>query len=213
MEDHADRILEALSLAQGMLFFVLLFAGAAFDLLHGKVFNRLCWGGLAAGLLLSFARGDVAGGPVSLTSSLAAAAIGSGVFGLFYLFGGLGAGDVKLMAAVGAASGEWRFMLWVLALTAFAGVPLALGVLVYRRDVKGGLRRSLRSLFRWRYTREPAAADNAPAPETPETDPAPASAPPAASPVIQVPYAVAICLGGIWTVWLYVHRGMALPFL
>jgi len=196
---------DSLSLVQGTLFFVLLFVGAASDLMHGKVRNLPCAIGVAAGLLLSCARGGLEGAPVSLASSALAAGAAFLVFFLFYWMGGLGAGDVKLMAAAGALAADWRFVLWLVFHTAFAGVPLAIGYMLWQGNLRQGLRGGVRSLFRWRYDRGTAEAPQPAAGEEgkPPGRPAPRF----------VPYAVAILLGGLWTVWTYIDRGMALPFL
>jgi prepilin peptidase CpaA len=71
--------------------------------------------------------------------ALAGAAVGFSVFLVFYLLGGMGGGDVKLMAGFGALLGTGRLIeaaLW----TAGVGGVLALGVVGYqsvrRRFVK-----------------------------------------------------------------------------
>jgi len=59
------------------------------------------------------------------------AAAGFGVFLIFYLLGGMGGGDIKLMAGFGALLGAGRLLeaaLW----TAGTGGLLALGVLAFR---------------------------------------------------------------------------------
>jgi len=72
---------------------------------------------------------------------LGGAAAGFAVFMIFYLLGGMGGGDVKLMAGFGALLGAGRLMeaaLW----TAGMGGLLALGVLGYRAlrgKLAGGL--------------------------------------------------------------------------
>ena len=58
-----------------------------------------------------------------------------------------------------------------------------------------------RSLFAWRYRRKPKASDANK--ETGDTEEAPA---------LSVPYAVAICIGALWTVWLFYERGFPMPF-
>ena len=63
--------------------------------------------------------------------ALGGAAAGFGVFLIFYLLGGMGGGDVKLMAGFGALLGAGRLLeaaLW----TAGAGGLIALGVLGFR---------------------------------------------------------------------------------
>ncbi|HTB14710.1 MAG TPA: prepilin peptidase [Bryobacteraceae bacterium] len=63
--------------------------------------------------------------------ALAGAAAGFGIFLVFYLLGGMGGGDVKLMAGFGALLGTGRLIeaaLW----TAGVGGVLALGVVAYQ---------------------------------------------------------------------------------
>lgn len=177
---------EVLSLVHAVLFFSVVFASAVTDAARGKVSNWACGIGIAGGLLLAFLRGGLNGGECSFLGSLAASGIAFALFFLYYLLGGLGAGDVKLMAAVGALGGSWKFSLWAIANTAFAGVPLAIGFLLYRGKLKNGLKAGGRSMFRWRIKR------------TGEEQP--------------LPYAVAICFGAVWTAWLFHSRGVALPF-
>ena len=74
--------------------------------------------------------------------ALAGAAAGFAVFLAFYLLGGMGGGDVKLMAGFGALLGTGRLIeaaLW----TAGVGGVLALGVVAYQ-----SVRRSLGSAKR-----------------------------------------------------------------
>ena len=65
------------------------------------------------------------------------AAIGFGVFLVFYLLGGMGGGDVKLMAGFGALLGPSRLLEAILA-TAILGGILALAVVLWR-TVRGRL--------------------------------------------------------------------------
>jgi prepilin peptidase CpaA len=70
-------------------------------------------------------------GWIGALHALAGAAAGFGVFLIFYLLGGMGGGDVKLMAGFGALLGTGRLLeaaLW----TAGAGGLLALGALAYQ---------------------------------------------------------------------------------
>lgn len=63
--------------------------------------------------------------------ALAGAAAGFGVFLVFYLLGGMGGGDIKLMTGFGALLGAGRLLeaaLW----TAGIGGLLAMGVLAFR---------------------------------------------------------------------------------
>ncbi len=63
--------------------------------------------------------------------ALAGAAVGFGVFLLFYLLGGMGGGDVKLMAGFGALLGTYG-VLWAALLIALVGGVIAAGTVAYR---------------------------------------------------------------------------------
>lgn len=158
------------------------------DLSKGKVYNWATFGGLALGLATAFVLdGDRAspGWPHLISAGLAMA-IGGGVFLLLYFVGGMGAGDVKLVIAVGALAPfipgrvtAPAFMLIALMYAALAGAAIALCILIWKRQVASGLRESARALFTLRVKRDPAA------------------------PVTTMPYAVAIGAGVLWA-WLEV---------
>jgi len=178
---------------QGTLLLILIFSAAVCDALTGRIPNAVCIGAVAGGFLLSYLRGGLYSGEVSLASSALACGIGAGAFLPFYLAKGLGSGDVKVMAGVGALAGQLSFILWSLANTALAGVPLALAILIWRGTLAKGLRQALRAFFTWRYT----AAKNGKT---------------SAGEAVRVPYAMAICAGVIWTIWLFIDRQKKLPF-
>ena len=56
---------------------------------------------------------------------------------LFYVKGGMGAGDVKLMAVIGAFVGPYR-VIWIFLYTALFGGIYALGIVVYSMWTRGG---------------------------------------------------------------------------
>lgn len=118
---------------------VLLCVGAsATDLWRGKIYNVLTAPALAIGLALALAGGGLAG----LGHALLAVALGLVLYGWMYALRFLGAGDVKLLMALGALGGTWEFV----ARTAFFGVvfggALALLVLLVRGKLPGFLRRA-----------------------------------------------------------------------
>jgi prepilin peptidase CpaA len=97
------------------------------DLARRQISNWIAVAALAGGL------GWQAGqyGWMGLAYGIGGAAAGFGAFLIFYLLGGMGGGDVKLMAGFGALLGASRLVeaaLW----TAGVGGVLALGVLGYR---------------------------------------------------------------------------------
>ena len=109
----------------GFLLAALLCAAAAWDVCARRIPNGLTLAGLAAGFLWHGVRG---GGPGLLLSAEGVAV--SALALLPYAIRGLGAGDVKLLGAVGALAGP-AFTLWTLLGAALAGGPLALAWLAY----------------------------------------------------------------------------------
>jgi prepilin peptidase CpaA len=97
------------------------------DLRRGVIPNWLAAGGVAAGLVCGWWSGGVQGAGVALAGTLA----GFAVFLALHWMGGLGGGDVKLMAAFGALLGPKGILgaaLWA----AVAGGLLALALLWWR---------------------------------------------------------------------------------
>jgi prepilin peptidase CpaA len=80
----------------------------------------------------------VRGGPAELGLSALAGLIAGGVFLLFFLAGGMGAGDVKLMTAVGCLAGAANIK-DVLISTVLIGAVMGIALAVYR----GRLRQTL----------------------------------------------------------------------
>ena len=71
---------------------------AVTDLWSFKIYNALTLPLVASG----FVYHGITGGSAGLAGSASGAAVGFGVFFLVFLLGGMGGGDVKLMAGVGA---------------------------------------------------------------------------------------------------------------
>ena len=98
-----------------------------FDMLAHRIPNALTGVGVGAGLLLHSFNG---GAPAMLTS-LAGIAVGIAVMLPFYLLRGMGAGDVKLMGAVGGFLGP-QAVVFAAAATLAIGAFLALGFVASR---------------------------------------------------------------------------------
>jgi prepilin peptidase CpaA len=109
------------------------------DLTRRRISNWTSGGALAAGLILHFAEK----GWLGLWHSLAGAGLGFGVFLIFYLLGGMGGGDVKLMAGFGALLGDGKIVPAAL-LAAITGGLMAVGFLAIRAVAR-----------RWRGQAEP----------------------------------------------------------
>jgi prepilin peptidase CpaA len=102
---------------------VTVIVGAVWDLATRRIPNALTFG--SAGCALVFAAWH--GGPTELLWSGAGYLSGLALFLPLFILGGMGAGDVKLLAAVGAWLGP-RGAFWVALWTSVAGGGLALVV-------------------------------------------------------------------------------------
>jgi len=91
-----------------------------------RVPNWLTYNFLAGGLIVAFWKG----GSALLLTSMAGAAVGLLALLPLYSIGGMGAGDVKLMAGVGAWIGPW-LTLWAFVSSALVGAVMAAGMMVY----------------------------------------------------------------------------------
>jgi prepilin peptidase CpaA len=95
-------------------------AGSIFDVKSRRIPNFITFPAFLIGLALHFGLGGWRG----LLSSLAAGVICGLVFLVFYLAGGMGAGDVKLIMAVGCLAGL-PHVAYLLTLTAISGGVMA----------------------------------------------------------------------------------------
>ena len=110
-----------LSLALGV-------AASAEDLWRRRVSNALSAGGFLAGTAAHAALAGWSGVGDALLGGL----IGFAAFFVFFLAGGMGGGDVKLMAAFGAILGRDQVITAVI-MTALVGGLIALGFLVWKK--------------------------------------------------------------------------------
>jgi prepilin peptidase CpaA len=112
------------------------------DLKSRRIPNAL----VAMGLCLALASVPMGWGSVSLSQCLLGALTGLVLFLPLYLFGAVGAGDAKLMAAVGAFVGPYA-VLWAAVYTALFGGVMSIVTLM----AMGVLRESAQHL--WVYLR------------------------------------------------------------
>lgn len=111
-------------------------------------------------------------------------ALGFGLLMLPYLAGGLGAGDVKAMAALGAWLGPWR-TLFLFAYMGLAGGVLALGALWWRGLLWAKIRQTWAFLLNYLLLgRHGGGPRSTPSPQTPG-----------------IPYGVALALGMALLCW------------
>lgn len=109
-------------------------AGSATDVRSRRIPNILTLPGILMGLLLHL----VLGGWKSLAFSALAGILCGGLFLIFWLAGGMGAGDVKLVTAVACLAGLTH-VAWLLIFTSLAGGVMAIGLALWR----GRLRQTL----------------------------------------------------------------------
>jgi prepilin peptidase CpaA len=110
---------------------VLVLIAAAMDIRWRKIPNWLSLSGVCAGLLLH----GVTGGAAGLATSLEGMLLGFGAYLALYCLRAMGAGDVKLMAAVGAIVGPANWVS-VFVATAMAGGVFSFALIVAKGRVK-----------------------------------------------------------------------------
>ncbi len=104
------------------------------DLRSRRISNRLTYSLMALGLLAN----GIAGGWDGLRSSIFGWLLGAALLVVPCLLGAIGAGDVKLLAAIGALKGP-EFVLLAAVYTALAGGALAILELVRSRGARWAL--------------------------------------------------------------------------
>ncbi len=104
---------------------------AGYDLKSRRIPNWLSFSILSSGLLLHFADAGMKG----ILFSLSGLAAGAGLLLLPYLLGGMGAGDLKLLAALGALVGA-KGILAVFIISSLFGGAFAIAALVMRDRVE-----------------------------------------------------------------------------
>jgi len=163
---------------------VVLVAAAVCDLSRGKVYNWLTYPAVVVGLALAAARGAAAGDVWDgLTDGVLGFGFGFGVLFVAYVVGGMGGGDVKLMAAVGALVG-WNGLADYAALHAvfysfLSAAAVGLILMIWRgetRTVLRKLRLAVRILPLPKATMDEAVGGD----------------------TFRVPFGFAACLGTLW---------------
>lgn len=151
------------------------------DLAKGKLYNVVTMTAIVLGLAVSVALDVPVGGYRHLAASALACVTGAGLLWAVYLFGGLGGGDVKLMAAIGALSASWRVTLIIVFYAACVGAMWAVGVLIWQGRLRSGLKQSGRLLLTCGRGATPGDAGE----------------PSRKSSTVTIPYGVAIALGTV----------------
>lgn len=125
---HSEALYPAIALTCAI-------TGAVFDVRSRRIPNFITLPGILLGLLLHLALG----GWKQMGMAALAGLICGGLFLIFWLAGGMGAGDVKLMTAVAAIAGM-PLVTYLLILTALAGGVMAIGLALWRGRLKDTIR-------------------------------------------------------------------------
>ncbi|MGE4054716.1 MAG: prepilin peptidase [Vicinamibacterales bacterium] len=157
-------------------------AGGLYDIRTRRIPNYLTFGGA----LCAFGYFALTGGWEGLSTSALGWLTGFVLFFPFYLLRGMGAGDVKQLAALGAWFGPLATLV-LGAYTALAGGLLALVVVLWNRAFKTTFRNLWLLICHWKVVGLRAL------PEVSLDD----------KRRIRVPYGVPIALGAITTIWFW----------
>jgi prepilin peptidase CpaA len=111
---------------------IVLLAAAIYDVRYRRIPNWISVSGTLVGLLLN---GFLYHGAPGLIFSLKGLLMGFGVYFLLYVLHAMGAGDVKLMAAVGSLVG-WQDWFGIFLITAILGGIMAMLLSLARGRVK-----------------------------------------------------------------------------
>jgi len=155
-------------------------AACVFDLKWRRIPNVLTFGATVAGFLVAL----LTGGSAAFGSSVAGWAVGLVLFLPMYGLGGMGAGDVKLLATIGAwlgPLGAFHAALY----TAIAGAVLATIIMCARRCVRQTFTNLHLLLLHWRV-----AGFSAPAQLTLEGSTSP-----------KLAYALPMLIGTVVAIW------------
>jgi prepilin peptidase CpaA len=119
------------------------------DIRERKILNIVTLPAIAAGLLYHTFSAGWQGVLLSGTGLL----LGGGLFLIPYLLGGIGAGDVKLLAAIGALKGA-EFVFSSFLYTCLAGGAIALLILMKQRNLTASMHRIAHALLFFRKNGE-----------------------------------------------------------
>ena len=111
---------------------IVLLAAAVFDVRYRRIPNWLTVGGVVLGIVTNAVIGPPLAG---IGFALAGLGVAFGIYLVLYALRAMGAGDVKLMAAVGALVG-WERWFGIFFVTALIGGVMALILVIARRRLK-----------------------------------------------------------------------------
>ena len=128
----------------------LLITAASIDMRSHKIPNIVTY----PSILIALTYNSVANGTEGLLFSAAGIGVGTGILIIPYLMGGMGAGDAKLMGAIGGFLGAKAVFFAFLLTAAVGGVYALIIVIIYRSKFRGFFRRQFDTLVSFILTRK-----------------------------------------------------------
>lgn len=128
--------------ANNVLLLVLILASGFCDLKERKIPNKITFTGIVIGILFNL----VTGGWAGLFQAILGLFAGLAIFFVPFAMGGMGAGDVKLMGAIGALMG-WQFSVMTAVYSALIGGVMVLGYLIFKGTLRETLKKMIFSLI------------------------------------------------------------------
>ncbi len=162
---------DTLGLLVNLLLIALCVSAAVTDLKWNKIFNLQTYPAIICGIPLHSLMAGWDGALFSFSGFL----VGSALLFVFFLMGGVGAGDVKLLGAIGALKGI-TFVLWTMFYTGLIGGAMAISLIIW----KGAAGHTLKNMFR--FLRHPLTIQDE---ERKKEN-------------LYIPYGVAISAGCLW---------------
>ena len=128
----------------------ILLISASIDFSRQKIPNLITF----PSMVIAISYHGITGGIDGLVFSLAGIAIGISIFIVPYLMGGMGAGDAKLVGAVGGMIGVKGIINAVICTAIVGGVYALLLILVYRTHFHGYFKKQMTTLWTFILTRK-----------------------------------------------------------
>jgi prepilin peptidase CpaA len=144
------------------------------DVWKQKIYNLVTYPSIVSGLLLGF----LEGGKTGLTEHAKGFLVGFILMLIVHILGGMGAGDVKLMGAIGSLGG-YPFIINALFFSVMVGGIISLAVVIWQKKLLISLKNVLLALV----------TPMIPGMKTIPLDPANSTS---------IPFGFAICLGTLW---------------
>ena len=165
---------DTLDLLINLLLIALFVSAAVTDFKWKKIYNLQTYTAIICGISLHSLMSGWDGALFSLSGFL----VGSALLLVFFFMGGVGAGDVKLLGAIGALKGT-TFVLWTMFYTGLVGGAMAISIII----LKGAAGKMFKNMFR--FLRHPLTAQDEEAKKG----------------NLYLPYGVAISTGCLWALF------------